>query len=133
MSSVINETLNRIPLENLEETREEACKNITRQQSKDAERFSKHRKASTTYKEGDLVRVERHMPHDGKSQKLVNKYQGPYRVVKILPNDRLVIEDTPLTRKNSQYEAVVAIDKVQPWLIFNRNFNSDESDNTEEK
>lgn len=129
LSEVINETLNRIPVDELDEVRQEAGEKIKKQQVRDADNYNKHRKRPTQYKEGDLVRVARQMPHDGKSQKLVVKYQGPYRVVKMLNNDRFLIEDTPLTRKHGRrYEAIVAIDKIQPWMNFERNFESDCSD-----
>ncbi|KOB77587.1 Transposon Ty3-G Gag-Pol polyprotein [Operophtera brumata] len=90
----------------------------------------RHRKAPTQYEVGDLVRIERQVQHDGKSQKLSVKYQGPYRIVKLLPNDRFLVEDTPLTRKHGRkYEAVVAIDKIQPWMNFNRDLESGSSEN----
>ncbi|KAF9804620.1 hypothetical protein SFRURICE_014528 [Spodoptera frugiperda] len=54
----------------------------------------------------------------GKSKKLESKCQGPYRIKKILPNDRFIIVDTPLTRKGKAYENVVAIDKIYPWMSF---------------
>lgn len=40
------------------------------------------------------------------------------RVMKALPNDHYVIEDTPLTRKARRYEAVVAADKIFPWFSY---------------
>lgn len=126
LSSIINDTLNKTPVNQLDKIREDAKNKITQQQVKDVENFNKHRKPSRHYKEGDLVRVERQVPHDGKSQKLVLKYQGPYRVMKVLPNDRLIIEDTPLTRKNNRrYEGVVSIDKIHPWMNFRRNLTDD--------
>lgn len=65
----------------------------------------------------------------GKSKKLMAKFQGPYRIVKILPNDRYLVEDTPITRKeNRRYENVVAIDKIHPRLSFNDPI-SDDNDN----
>lgn len=74
--------------------------------------------------------MERQVPHDGKSQKLTVKFQGPYRIIKILPNDRFLVEDTPLTRKHGRkYEGIVAIDKIQPWMTFTRDLESDSSDN----
>lgn len=125
LSSVINDTINQTPTEELSEMRQEASERIKEQQVKDAERFNKHRKPARQYHKGDLVRVERQFPHDGKSQKLVVKFQGPYRIVKVLPNDRFLIEDTPLTRKNNRrYDAIISIDKMQPWLNFSRNFDS---------
>ncbi|XP_063360618.1 uncharacterized protein LOC134649717 [Cydia amplana] len=126
LNSVISDTLNVVSTEDLNDVREQAKQKINEQQNKDALRFNKSRKPGTTYMEGDLVRVERQVPHDGKSQKLVSKYQGPYRILKILPNDRYLIEDTPLTKKKGRrYENVVALDKIQPWLNFVRELDSD--------
>lgn len=130
LGEIINETLNRTPVEDLEELRQDTGEKIRAQQQRDAANYNKHRKAPTQYKEGDLVRVERQVQHDGKSQKLSVKYQGPYRIVKLLPNDRFLVEDTPLTRKHGRkYEAVVAIDKIQPWLNFSRDLESESSEN----
>lgn len=125
LSEVLDDTVTVTSAEKLAEVRDVAGKKISETQIKDSERFNRRRKPAKNYSVGDLVRVERQVPNDGQSQKLVVKYQGPYRVIKILPNDRYVIEDTPLSRKNNRrYEAVVAIDKMQPWLNFNRNLES---------
>lgn len=125
LSDVLDDTTNVTPTDKLVDIRDEAGERIKEQQIKDRDRFNSHRKTAKCYSEGDLVRVERQTPHDGHSQKLVVKYQGPYRVVKALPNDRYVIEDTPLTRKNNRrYEAIVAVDKIQPWLNFTRDLAS---------
>ncbi|KAH9644769.1 hypothetical protein HF086_016263 [Spodoptera exigua] len=122
-------TTNVIPSEDLTVIRQSASENIKTQQLKDIERFNSHRKSSKRYEAGDLVRVERQVPHDGKSHKLVVKFQGPYRVIKVLPNERYVIEDTPMTRKHGRrYEAVVAVDKIQPWLSFSRDFESSDDE-----
>lgn len=49
----------------------------------------------------------------------MSKFHGPYRILKVLPNDKFLIEDTPLTKKgNKRYENVVALDKIHPWLNF---------------
>lgn len=133
MSTIINDTLQISTTKDLEEARKDARDKMSKQQDKDVERFNSRRKDSKEYCEGDLVRVERQVPHDGRSQKLVVKYQGPYRIVKLLPNERFVIEDTPLSRKNGRkYEAIVSIDKIQPWLVFDRNFDSDTDTNENE-
>ncbi|KAL0882020.1 hypothetical protein ABMA27_001769 [Loxostege sticticalis] len=137
LNEVINDTLNITPADELSGLRQETGERIREQQAKDKIRFDKTRKTGKTYKEGELVRVERMVNfNDGKSKKLVAKYQGPYRIKKILPNDRFLIEDTPLTRKNNRrYEAIVAIDKIQPWLNFSTNYDSsdDESDNNSDE
>lgn len=133
LSSVINETINVLSSDELDTVREEATKRIEVQQQKDTERYNKHRKPSTKYKVGDLVRIERQVPHDGKSQKLVVKFQGPYRIVKLLQNDRFIVEDTPISRKNGRkYEGTVAIDKIQPWMSFDRNFGDSTDDNDDD-
>lgn len=129
LSSVINDTLNRSTFEELADVRQDASDKIKQQQGKDAANYNKHRKPAQVYSEGDLVRVARQVPHDGKPQKLVCKYQGPYRILKVLPNDRFLIEDTPLTRKNGRkYEAIVSIDKIQPWCIFSRDLEDSDCD-----
>lgn len=132
LSEVLEETVNITSPEALVDVRQDACDKIKEKQNDDRDRFNSRRKTAKSYSEGDLVRVERQVPSDGQSQKLVVKYQGPYRVLKVLPNDRYIIEDTPLSRKNNRrYEAVVAVDKMQPWLNFNRDFSSGEEDNSE--
>ncbi|CAG9785319.1 unnamed protein product [Diatraea saccharalis] len=128
LSEIFDDTVKITSAENLKNSRDEARIKICKEQTKDAERFNSRRKVAKQYSVGDLVRVERQVPHDGQSQKLVVKYQGPYRVIKALRNDRYVIEDTPLSRKhNRRYEAIVAVDKMQPWLNFHRNLDSDSS------
>lgn len=126
LSTVINETINVILLNELDTVRDEVSKRIEVQQQKDAERYNSHRKPSRKYEIGDLVRIERQVPHDGQSQKLVVKYQGPYRIIKVLEHDRFVVEE--VSRKNSRrYEGIVAIDKIQPWMSFDRNFDTSSS------
>ncbi|KAI5637849.1 hypothetical protein NE865_09504 [Phthorimaea operculella] len=95
-------------------------------QTKDKDRFDAKRKTSHVYREGDLVSVKRDVPSDGKSMKLAAKFQGPYRIKKVLPNERFVVEDTPLTKKKGHrgYDNVVAIDKLKPWLNFDKNYGS---------
>lgn len=46
----------------------------------------------------------------------------------MLPNDRFVVEDTPITQKGRRYEAVVSIDKMLPWLNFSQPMSSDDDD-----
>ncbi|KAF9420876.1 hypothetical protein HW555_003062 [Spodoptera exigua] len=109
--------------------RSDVKKKIDKDQEKAKARFDKNRKKPKSYSVGDLVRIERtvvNKEHQGKSKKLIPKLQGPYRIVKILPNDRFVVEDTPLTRKgNKRYENIIAIDKIHPWLNFN-DYSSDD-------
>lgn len=110
----------------LSDIRSEASNLIKEQQMKDKEAFDKHRKKGVEFKEGDLVRVIRAAAGiEGQSKKLEPKCRGPYRIKKVLPNERYVVEDTPITRKGKHYEAVVAVDKIFPWLSITQSVSSD--------
>lgn len=135
LADVISETSQFLSGDDLMQLRSDTKKKIDRDQELTKVRFDKNRKRLRSYSVGDLIRVERTVAdkeHLGKSKKLIAKFHGPYRISKVLPNDRFVVEDTPLTRKgNKRYENVVAIDKIHPWLNFN-DYGSDsghENDN----
>lgn len=110
--------------------RKEISTFVEKSQKQQKERYDKSRCKPIHFKEGDLVRVERHVPATGNSKKLIPKFQGPYKITKVYDHDRYQIEDTPITRKNNKkYSTVVAIDKLKPWLNFSRpndNILSDE-------
>ncbi|KAL4720574.1 hypothetical protein ACJJTC_012329 [Scirpophaga incertulas] len=132
LSEIIDETANVESREDITEIRREAGVRIANQQIKDKQRYDKKRDASVIFSAGDLVSIKRETPSDGKSKKLVVKYQGPYRIIKALPNDRYLIEDTPISRKNGRrYENIIAIDKMKPWLAFDKDFVSSGSDQDE--
>lgn len=132
LGNVICETIEPITGDKLQSLRSNASDSIQKQQEAAKREFDKHRKSATKYNVGDLVRIERNVFDKdlvGKSKKLTPKFHGPYRIVKILPNDRFVVEDTPLVRKgNKRYENVVAIDKIHPWLNF-KGLDSEGSEN----
>lgn len=112
----------------LDEIRSQAKNLIDKDQERSKERFDRRRKKGTLYKEGDLVRVMKAIVGGtGQSKKLESKCQGPYRIKKILPNERFVIEDTPLTKKGRRYEGIVSIDKIFPWLSFDNDPTDDTS------
>jgi hypothetical protein len=132
LSEVIDETLEIVRPENIEEVRREAGERIRIQQTKDKSQYDKKRTKNVSYSVGDLVRIKREMPSDGRSKKLVVKFQGPYRISKVLPNDRYLVEDTPITRKKGKrYENIVAVDKIKSWLSFDKNYGSSQSDSDE--
>ncbi|XP_028161769.1 uncharacterized protein LOC114353845 [Ostrinia furnacalis] len=101
--------------------RNEASRTIEKGQHINKERFDKHRKEARKYKVGDLVRVERDLPgQPGQSKKLLVKCSGPYRVSKVLENDRYEVIDTPISRKDGKaaYKNVFSVDKIHPWLVY---------------
>lgn len=108
------------------ELRQEINSHVDSYQRKQKEAFDKHRCETLKYQVGDLVRVERQVAATGQSKKLIPKYQGPYRITAVLDHDRFHIEDTPLTRKSGRgFSTIVAIDKIKPWLSFNRPHEQD--------
>lgn len=134
MNDVINDTLNVTPAENIIETRQATGELIKTRQEKERIRFNKKRRTPHVYNDGDLVRVERQInSNDGKSKKLLPRYQGPYRIVKSLSKDRFVIEDTPITRKNNKrYETIVSVDKLRPWLNLTTDLDSSSEEDKSE-
>ncbi|KAL4710315.1 hypothetical protein ACJJTC_011131 [Scirpophaga incertulas] len=133
-TEILDEALESIPSENIDKVRHEAGVRISKQQIRDKLNYDSKRITNVSFAVGDLVSLKREVPSDGKSKKLVVTYQGPYRVLKVLSNDRYLVEDTPITHKkgNRRYENIVAIDKLKPWLSFDKNFGSSDSDDNDE-
>ena len=133
LGDAISNTTQRVSGNDLMQLRSDAKEKIDKDQEKAKAKFDKNRKEPKAYDVGDLVRIERTVidkEHLGKSKKLIPNLQGPYRIVKVLPNDRFLIEDTPLTRKgNKRYENIIAIDKIHPWLNFNDYSSDDGNEN----
>ncbi|XP_063366335.1 uncharacterized protein LOC134654795 [Cydia amplana] len=103
--------------QDIDKIREEVAQNIEESQKQQKEHFDKSRKKPEIYKVGDLVRVQREARGEpGQSKKLVQKCAGPYRISKVLGNDRYEVEDTPITRKQGAkaYKGTYAVDKLHP-------------------
>lgn len=128
LNEVLEEVGNGMLHEPLQEIRDGASERIKKNQEANKRRFDQRRKPPTSYNEGDLVRVVRAIQSGtGQSKKLESKCQGPYKIKKVLPHDRYIVEDTPLTRKGRRYEGTVSIDKIFPWLSYGADFSSSES------
>lgn len=119
------------PRPNVEKLRSEVDKFILEAQEKQKHNFDKKRKPARNYNVGDLVRIEKNVHSVGKSKKLLPKLSGPYKITKVLNNDRYEVCDTPITKKgNKTYTGVFAVDKIFPWLCFNDKENDSQSDST---
>lgn len=107
--------------ESLDKIREEINEYIVGYQDKQKAAYDKKACTPALYSVGDLVSIEREIQSTGQSRKLIPKFQGPYRVVEVLGNDRYRIEDTPITKKgNRKYSAIIAVDKMKRWMSFSR-------------
>lgn len=117
----------------VEEVRDEVSNKILDSQARQKIRFDRVRKNPKVYSIGDLVRVERETRADpGNSRKLLPKCSGPYRITKVLGNDRYEVEDTPITKKKGSktYRGTYSVDKLHPWLAFNNDVISSDSESS---
>lgn len=118
--------------ENRTQIRSEVDQFINKSQEQQKHRFDRKRKEAKKYDIGDLVRVERTSHTVGKSRKLLPKLLGPYKVTKVLGNDRYEVIDTPITKKGrSNYTGVFAVDKIFPWTCFNAKENDITTDSSD--
>ena len=79
---------------NLVDIRDKAYKNIISAQEYNKKMHDSHCRTKTTYEENELVMI-RTVPIAGTKPKLEPKFKGPYRIKKVLSNNRYVIEDVP--------------------------------------
>lgn len=132
MSEISTDVSDSTPCTDITEIRDEMNSHIRACQENQKNAFDKRRCQPLEFKVGDLVRIERQIPATGQSKKLVPKYQGPYKIIAVLDHDRFQVTDTPLTQKgNRRYNNIVAIDKIKPWMTFNRphdEFSSESND-----
>lgn len=112
--SVISDSLIQ---ENLETLRNQVSNTIQQKQKENERLFNSKRKAGFQCKVNDLVMVRRNdFGSNTGPKKLIPKFKGPFRVVKILPNDRFVVADL---RNTKQSTSIVAIDSLKPWVVLN--------------
>lgn len=82
------------PIErNLPLFRRNAAEAIQPSQNYNLQKFSEIHKPAVTYEIGQYVVIPNVDTSAGSNRKLIQKYRGPYRVQKVLPNDRYVIRD----------------------------------------
>lgn len=98
--------------------RSEISEHIESDQLKQQARFNQTRKKANVYSEGDLVKILKPLPgNDGKSRKLLPKYTGPFRITKVLPNDRYEVSSIPGSNiSRGKYTNVWSVDRIQPWI-----------------
>lgn len=75
--------------EQRDEIRRDAKEKIRKVQEENIRSYNKKRKEATNYKEDDLVAIKRTELSPG--LKVHSKYVGPYRIVRVLRNDRYVV------------------------------------------
>ena len=77
----------------LKSIRERAAKRIEKSQKYNKEYFDKKRKKANVYKIDDYVMIRNIDTTKGVSQKIIPEFKGPYKISKVLRNDRYVVKD----------------------------------------
>ncbi|XP_029158483.1 uncharacterized protein LOC114930814, partial [Nylanderia fulva] len=77
-------------LEKRSETRRQAKEAIAKIQEEIKRSYDRKRKAPSIYKENDLVAIKR--TQGGPGLKFAAKYFGPYRIKRVLRNDRYIVQ-----------------------------------------
>lgn len=101
----------------LDRIREEVSQTIEKKQSEMKDRFDKKRCPAKEYTEGELVLVQKQVNNPGESNKLLPHYSGPYKITKILGNDRYEVSSIEGHTKR-KYKNVYAADKMKRWISF---------------
>lgn len=136
MSSEVNPTLNEIAGEIRKEDditilRQGVKKRIEKEQEYQKRYYDIGKRPARIYNKGDLVKITKTaFQNNGKSTKLLPSYEGPYRVVKILGNDRYKVAPIPgFEGTKRKLKTTVAADRMQPWInIMALHVNDDDSE-----
>lgn len=139
MNSEIDPRLSELRNSDIELTidsiRQEVNDSIDSEQEKQKAYYDKGRRPARIYSEGDLVKVTRtNFQNDGKSKKLLSSYIGPYRIAKVLSNDRYKLAAVPgMSNAKRIRKTTVAADRIMPWIhVAALDLNESDSSNDEE-
>lgn len=95
-----------------DELRERAVENIAKVQQENRHVYNKKRVATVDYKEGDLVAIKR--TQRGPGLKLANKFLGPYKIIRVLRNNRYIVQREG--NHEGPYETSTSSDNIKPWI-----------------
>lgn len=104
--------------------REQARECIAKIQCENRKTSAKRRKVANRYSENDLVAIKR--TQLGPGLKLANKYLGPYTVIKVLRNDRYVVQK--IGDHEGPLRTSTAADHMKPWADLSRDDSEDEDE-----
>ncbi|KAI5638085.1 hypothetical protein NE865_09206 [Phthorimaea operculella] len=104
--------------EDLAAIRTQVKNKIDQEQEKQKQRYDRKRKPARIYNERDLVKITKvSFNNDGKSKKLLPSFIGPFRVKKVLGQDRYQITSVPGFNGNTNKRiTTVAADRMMPWV-----------------
>lgn len=94
--------------------REDAHRAIQKIQTENRRDYNKKRRPPSKYNEDDIVAIQRTQNKPG--LKFCAKYLGPYRIKRVLRNDRYIVEK--IGEGEGPYITSTAVDHVKPWGDF---------------
>lgn len=102
--------------ENLETLRAQVAQNIYAKQQKAKINYDEKRKTPHQFNVNDLVMVRKTDFGSGSGpKKLMPKFKGPFKITKVLDNDRYIVQDFRSSRPSI---SIVAIDSLKPWITL---------------
>lgn len=96
--------------------RKEASTHIKQSQIRNEKLYLKRSVKPGQYKEGDFVVIRNVDTTVGTNKKLIPKYRGPYKIHRVLRNDRYVIRDIETCQMSQiPYHGVLEAARLKPW------------------
>lgn len=104
--------------EDLPSIRREVKNRIDAAQDAQKQYHDRGKRPARVYHNGDLVKITKvAFQNQGKSTKLMPSYEGPFKVVKVLGNDRYKIAPIAgFEGMQNKRKTTVAADRMQPWI-----------------
>lgn len=97
--------------------RQSASTLIEQSQTRNEQQYAKRSSTPRCYQEGDFVVIQNRDTTIGTNKKLIPKYRGPYRIHRVLPNDRYVIRDVETCQLTQlPYNGVLEAARLKPWI-----------------
>lgn len=102
---------------NLTALRRDADCRINELQEKSSIRYAQSHKPHVEFAEGDYVMIRNVDTTIGTNKKFIPKFRGPYRIHKILPNDRYVVRDIDGCQLTQlPYDGVIESSRIRKWI-----------------
>lgn len=102
--------------EPLFEIRKQAIENQQEAQAVNETYYNSKHKKAVNYKVGDYVMLANTDCTPGVHKKLIPKFRGPYEIVKVLPNDRYVLNDIiGFQQTQIPYDGVVEASRLKSY------------------
>ncbi|CAH2109089.1 unnamed protein product [Euphydryas editha] len=123
MNSEVKPALNAVikdtrEVTDLSDLRTEVKERIDEAQAVQKKQYDRNRYTARTYTKGDLVKITKvAFQGKGQSTKLMPSYEGPFKVIKVIGNDRYrVAPIAGFEGMKGKRKTTVAADRMKPWI-----------------